>query len=138
MATSGSYTAIVTRDDLIVSAMRVIGKLGDTELPTPGETADVARFLNMLSKQWMGRQDFAPGLKMWTRYRGDLFLSSNKGVYTLSPSGDNWAVSVAAPLTPNLPNYNQATLVAAAAKNATTLSIGTTAILGVTIGDFVV
>jgi|SRR5882762_660488 len=138
MPSSGTYTFTVSRDDVIRSAMLNIGKIGDTESPTPNETTDCARFLNMMVKQWQGRQDFAPGLKMWTRYRGDLFLSSTRGFYTLSSSGDNWAVGVAAPLVTNTPNYNQATLVAAAAANATTLSVGTTAIAGITAADFVV
>jgi hypothetical protein len=138
MPSSGSYTFTVSRDDIIREAMLNIGKIGDTEGPTPTENTDCARKLNMLVKQWMGRMDFAPGLKMWTRYRGDLFLSSTKGVYTLSPTGDNWAVGVAAPLNPNTPNYNQAPLTVAAAINATVLTIGTTAIAGVTVGDFVV
>ena len=138
MATSGTYTFTVTRDDLIRDALQNIGKLGASDILTPQDTLDCARKPNMLVKQWMGKADFAPGLKMWTRVRGDLFLSSTKGVYTLSPTGDNWAASVAVPLNANTPNYNQANLTAAAAINATTLAIGTTAIAGVTANDFVV
>jgi hypothetical protein len=138
MATSGTYTFTVTRDDLIRDALQNIGKLGASDILAPQDTLDCARKLNMLVKQWMGKADFAPGLKMWTRVRGDLFLSSTKGVYTLSQTGDNWAASVAVPLNANTPNYNQANLTAAAAINATTLAIGTTAIAGVTANDFVV
>jgi hypothetical protein len=138
MSTSGTYTFTVTRDDIIREAMLNIGKLGSTDTIQPQETLDCARKLNMMVKQWMGRNDFAPGLKMWTRYRGDLFLSQTRGVYTLSPTGDNWAAGVAIVLNPNTPNYNQAQLTAAVAANATTLAIGTTAIAGLTIGDFIV
>lgn len=139
MATSGAYTFTVSRDDVIREAMLNIGKIGDTESPTPTETTDCARKLNMLLKQWMGRLDFAPGLKMWTRYRGDLFLSSSKGIYTLSPSGDNWAAGVAVNIgNLNIPNYNQATLTAAVAANGTVIRIGSVAAAGVTAGDFAV
>lgn len=90
MATSGVFVLTVTRDDIIREAMLNLGKLGDNEVPTPQETTDCARKLNMLVKQWMGKADFAPGLKMWTRKHGDLFLSSTTGQYSLGPSGDNW------------------------------------------------
>lgn len=90
MATSGVYTLAVSRDDLIREAMLNLGKLGDNEVPTAQETTDCARKLNMLVKQWMGKADFAPGLKMWTRKHSDLFLSSTTGQYNVGPSGDNW------------------------------------------------
>lgn len=92
MAIAGTYVFTVTRDDIIKTAMQDIGKLGEAELPTPQETTDCASRLNMLVKQWMGKMDFAPGLKMWTRKRGHLFLSNSTGKYNLGPSGDNWAI----------------------------------------------
>lgn len=94
MATSGSYDFTVTRDDIIRMAMLFIGKLGENEVPTASETDDCSTILNMMAKQWMGKQDFAPGLKMWTRRRGELMLSSTKGTYLLGPTGDDWAASV--------------------------------------------
>lgn len=90
MTTSGTYSFTVTRDDIIREAMLNIGKLGEAEVPTAQETTDCARKLNMLVKQWMGKADFAPGLKMWTRRHGDLFLSNATGQYNLGPTGDNW------------------------------------------------
>jgi hypothetical protein len=143
MATSNTYVFTISRDTAIRQAMLEIGKLGDTESPTPTETSDCAIRLNMLLKQWQGRQDFAPGLKMWTRARGDIFMSSTKGIYTLSPTGDNWAAGVAIPLgvpagNKNITNYNQAQLTAAVAINGTVLPVGSAAAAGFTIGDFVV
>lgn len=138
MATSGTYTYTVTRDTLVRNAMLTIGKIGGTEVPTPQELTDCSVFLNMLVRQWMGRQDFAPGLKMWSRYRGDLLLSSTKGVYTLSPTGDNWATAVTVPLTPNQPNLNETTTTAASAVNGTSLTVSTAAAAGVTVNDYVV
>jgi len=87
---SGTWNFTVSRDDIIREAMLNIGKVGEGTVITAGETADCARKLNMLVKQWMGKQDFAPGLKMWTRQRADLFLSSTQYVYELGPTGDNW------------------------------------------------
>jgi hypothetical protein len=138
MATSGQYTFTVTRDTVIRNAMLNIGKLGDTETPTPQETTDCSTFLNMMVRQWMGRQDFAPGLKMWSRYRGDLLLSSTKGIYTLSPTGDNWAAGVALPLNPNEPNLNETNTLTATIVGATALFVSLAAAAGFSVNDFVV
>lgn len=95
MALSGSWTFSVNRDEIIIEAMQNVGALGEAETPTTQENKDCARKLNMMVKQWMGSQDFAPGLKMWERQRGELFMTSTQGVYELGPnSQDNWAASV--------------------------------------------
>ncbi len=135
MSTSGTYTFTVTRDDLIREAMLNIGKLGTTATPTAQETTDCARKLNMIVKQWMGRQDYAPGLKMWTRVRGDLFLSSTKNTYALGPSGDNWAGGVAA-----LPGQNFGTdqLIAQTASGSAVLTVGVGSTGNYTQGDYIV
>lgn len=94
MALSGVWTFSVTRDDIIREAMLNIGAIGEAEIATAQEVTDCARKLNMMVKQWMGTQDFAPGLKMWERQRGDLFLTSSQGVYELGPNTvDNWSGS---------------------------------------------
>ena len=93
MATSGVYTFNVTRDDIIRDAMTNLGKLYESEVPTAQETTDCARKLNMMVKQWQGKSDFAPGLKVWTRERAFLFLQKNQYQYTVSSTTtDNWAV----------------------------------------------
>ena len=124
MTTSGIYTFSVNRDQIITMAMKLIGKLAEAETPTAQETSDCALLLNMMVKQWKGRSDFAPGLKMWKRSRADLFLSYTSGTYSLGPSGDKWAVSGS--------NYNR-TLSSAAAANATTLTVSS--ITNATNGD---
>lgn len=136
MTTSGTFVFTVSRDDIVREAMLNIGKIGATEVPDPTELTDCSRKLNMLVKQWMGRQDFAPGLKAFSIYRGDLFLSQSRYRYALGPSGD-WAGGITV-AQPNGENYNQATLTAAAAANATTITVGTTEIAQFTAGDYVV
>lgn len=116
MATSGSYVFSVTRDQLIRNAMLCIGALDGVEGPEPQEVTDCSMFLNMLVKQWQGIQDFAPGLKMWKRKRGELFLSNTTGQYSLGPSGDNWTNS-----------YSSRTLTSAAVASATTLAVSSIA-----------
>lgn len=126
MPTSGTYSFSVTRDDIINLAMLSIGKLGENETATAQETADCSLLLNAMCKQWMGKQDFAPGLKMWTRRRGNLFLSSSAGVYDIGPSGDNWTDD----------NYLSFRLTTANAGGSPTLNVGSTT--GVTNGDYLV
>jgi len=116
MATSGSYSFVVTTNDIVREAMLNIGKLGEAENPSAQEFADVSRKLNMLAKQWMAKQDFAPGLKMWKRRHGNLYLSNSTGQYNLGPSGDNWtntsfiqdttATAIAGATTISVPNAN--------------------------------
>jgi hypothetical protein len=88
---SGNYDFTVNAADIVREAMLNIGAIGEGEVATAQEYTDCLRKLNMIVKQWMGKQDFAPGLKMWTRQRGDLFLGWMKYQYQLGPTGDNWA-----------------------------------------------
>jgi hypothetical protein len=137
MATSGTYTYTVTRDDIIREALLNTGKLGATGYVSPQDTADCARKLNMLVKQWMGTQDFAPGLKAWTRARGDLFLSSMQYRYLLGPSGDNWAGGIAVSQDNGL-NYATTQLTVKAVAAATTLTVGVGNTSNFTAGDYLV
>lgn len=91
MSTSGTYSFGVTRDDIIRQALLNIKRLDPDEVPTAAETNDCARMLNMMCKQWMGKSDFAPGLKVWTRKRGSILLSTTTGKYTIGPSALGWS-----------------------------------------------
>ena len=93
MATSGTYSFTVSRDDIIRTAMLFLGKLDDTEVPTPTETNDLSRILNMIVKQWSGKGDGSASLKTWTRKRGYCCLQGNQYSYVLSPSTGQWANS---------------------------------------------
>ena len=124
MTTSGTYTFSVSRDDIIREAMLNLGKLGEAEVPTAQEVTDCARKLNMLVKQWMAKQDFAPGLKVWTRRHADLFLSNSTGQYNLGPSGDHWTNQ----------SYTR-TLTANAATSATALTVSS--IANAASGDYI-
>jgi hypothetical protein len=140
MALSNTYNFSVVRDDIIREAMLNIGAIGEAEVATAQEVSDCARKLNMLSKQWMGRQDFAPGLKMWTRQRADLFLSSTNNTYYLGPNGiianaNNWAAGVAA-----IPgaNYGQDQTIATTAAGSAVLTVGVGSTGNYTTGDYIV
>jgi hypothetical protein len=84
MTTSGVYTATINGQQLIRLAMVNIGELDEDEDPSPRQNNDVQTVLNMMVSQWMGKADFAPGLKVWTRKHGKVFLSNTGHKYDLS------------------------------------------------------
>lgn len=83
MATSGSTDFNVTRNDIINGALRALRLVSSGETAEPQEITDASEALNMLVKQWQGKADFAPGLKVWTRTRGVVFLEKGKSSYQL-------------------------------------------------------
>jgi len=99
MTTSGSFSFTVNRDQIIRDAMLNIGKLDELENPTAQDITDCNLKLNMLVKQWMGRTDFAPGLKVWKRKWGYLFLSNSTNQYTVGPNGTGWTNTFVRPVT---------------------------------------
>ncbi len=118
MTTSGSFSFTVNRGQIIRDAMLNIGQLDETEGPTPQETTDVALKLQMLIKQWMGKADFAPGLKVFTRRRGHLFLKNTVGPYVMGPSSTTgWTTDT--PATP------VTTVTAALGAGSVTVSLAT-------------
>lgn len=135
MSLSGSWSFSVSASDIIREMMLNVGAIGESETATAQEYNDCLRKLNMLCKQWMGTQDFAPGLKMWERQRADLFLSSTKGQYALGPTGDNWAAGVTAI---SGANYGTDQLSANAIAGATTLTLGVGSTSNYTAADFLV
>src|ERR1700692_131860 len=122
MASSGNYILTVTRDDIIREAMLNLGKLGEGEVPSPQETIDCARKLNMLVKQWQGKSDFSPGIKTWTRRRGFVFLHNTTGQYTVGPAATGWTNS-----------FTKLTTTLASAAGTNTITVASTT--GVTNGD---
>ena len=122
MTTSGIVTFSVTRDQIIQDAMYDCGALGVGENVNDNDLQFCSRRLNMLVKQWQGRQDFAPGLKMWSRKRGNLFLSGSSGQYTVGPGGTGWATS-----------FTQIATTAASASGSSTITVSS--ISGLSSGD---
>lgn len=122
MSTSGTYTFSVTRDQIITDAMLDCGALGVGESIADADLQFCARRLNMMVKQWCGTMDFAPGLKMWKRLNGNLFLSATTGTYTTGPAGSGWASS-----------FTQQSTTVAAAGGASTVTLASAA--GISSGD---
>jgi len=94
MATSGEYTITVTAQDLIKSAMRIIGVVASGEAPDADELKDARQALNFIILQLKGPPNYVkPGQMMWTRERTDLTLTA-KAVFDLKPSGGDCDIQV--------------------------------------------
>lgn len=93
-ATAGTNTFSVTRDLVIRQAMLNIGRLDPDESPSSQEISDISRVLNMVVKQWQGKADGGPGLKVFTRRHGHLFLQLTPK-YIVGPGATGWAEAFA-------------------------------------------
>ena len=116
MTTSGTVTFSVSRDDICKHAMYDCGALGIGETMSDDDLQLCAFRLNLLVKQLMGTIDLAPGLKVWSRRDGYLFLSNSMGTYSLGPSGVGWASS-----------FTQTTLATSAASGAGSIVVSSAA-----------
>jgi len=88
MATSGSISFSVSRDDIITEALELLGELAEGQSPSANALTSCSRTLNMMVKNWQ-----AEGLTLSALQRTYLFLEKNKSEYTLTSSGDNWTTS---------------------------------------------
>ena len=116
MATSGSYDYSVTASDIINKALTDIQVLKNGETVDNDDLTTALVSLNLMTKEWMGKPGYAPGLKRWTRKLGYLFLRQNKGIYaigTIANGGDYCCIG----------NYTQGTLTASAAGGASTVAV---------------
>ena len=125
MTTSGSVNFSIDRDEIIQEVLELNGVIGGPlETPSAHQIVTCSRSMNLIIKQWQGDHDFAPGLKMWSRKRGTLFLQKDQASYLLGPTGDNATAS-----------YKQTTIRIAAAALATTLEVVSTT--GMTAADYI-
>jgi hypothetical protein len=124
MARSGSYDYTVTAADIVKAALE------DIDVAKAGEDVDsddsvvALRTLNLMVKQWMGKGDIAPGLKVWTRKRGYIFPDAASEKYDLGSSGDHATLS-----------YGATTIDAAEASGQTVISVAATSQM--TVGDYI-
>lgn len=124
MATSGSVDFTVNRDEIIQAAMEAARAIGAGESIAAEDQVVAERELNLLVKMWQGVNDFAPGMKVWSRKRATLFLQKNTHQYSLGPSGDHWTSS-----------YVRTTLSADEATSSTAMDVTSTT--GMTVGDYI-
>jgi hypothetical protein len=112
VTTSASVDYSVDRDTIITAAMRKARVLGVDQNPNDNDITVCALALNLIVKQLQGRADFGANQKVWSRKTAYLFLQQGQSVYSVGPSGDNWATS-----------YSSTTLSAAKVASATSLSL---------------
>lgn len=95
MTTSASWDYSRTAAQIIASAYEDLGVIvpGGT-VATADSTMALAR-LNMIAKQYQGRSDGAPGLKIHTRQRITLFLAVGQQSYLVGPAATDARASTA-------------------------------------------
>lgn len=121
MATSGVVTYTATGTEIVRRAYLILGHIDEAGSPSSAQSSDALIALNHLVKSWSGQNDFAPGLKTWTRRRAVLFPNITASAYTLGPGGDHATET-----------YARTTLTAAASGTSLTVD----SITGITNGDF--
>jgi len=84
MATSGTTTFSVTRNDIIQSSLRLLGVLEEGTQPTANAIENASMVLNMMLKDWM-----TDGIKLWTVTELTIPLESNQTSYTIGPAATN-------------------------------------------------
>ncbi len=116
MTTSSSYNFTRTRNDIIFSALRKLGKVAAGIPPSTQDVNALADMLNCIMKQWIEED-----IPIWTLTQGILFLETAKTKYTLAGTAkvtDDWV---------------ETTLNTAASSGATTIVV--TSSTGMTVGD---
>jgi hypothetical protein len=126
VATSGTTTFSVTETEIISTAYEDAGIYGAGRTVGAEDYVLARKKLNMLVKQWASQIDFAPGLKMWTRRVGWLFLQKSQIEYDLGPTGDECAADsyVSTTLASNASGGAGSIVVASATGISSTMRIG--------------
>ena len=84
MATSGTTTFSVTRNDIITSALRVLGVIEIGSQPDAATIENASLVLNMMMKDWQ-----TDGIKLWTITEYTLPLIQNKTTYNIGSDSSN-------------------------------------------------
>lgn len=136
MSTSNSFNFFLRRNEMIKASMKFIRVLKAGREPTADQMSSFSDTLNLMLKQWQGRADFAPGLKVFQRKRLTLFLAKGQQRYLIGPASTDSRVTE---------QYGRTTISATEAIGQTVLSItsntdsltypGTTVTM--TAGDFI-
>jgi hypothetical protein len=92
MATSGTTTFTVTRDQIIEAALRSLAVLEEGATPGPNALETASFSLNLILKKWQSE-----GIKVWTIKEYILPLVPNQTSYTIGPSG-SYNLNAAKPL----------------------------------------
>lgn len=111
MATSGTATFNLTRNDICEKAARKVGALRSGAVMNPTMLAEFASDLNVMVKAWQGT-----GLHVWTVAEGILFPAVDQVRYALAKTGADNATN----------SYVETYISADEASGQTTISLGST------------
>ena len=114
MSTSNSYDYSITAADIIQAALEDIGVVAEGETVTASDSALCLKRLNFIAKQYQGKADGQPGLKVWTRQRIVLFLAKGQQSYTIGQAATDAKATTL---------YGRTTISAAEASGQTIISI---------------
>lgn len=117
MATSGSWNYSVDAAAVIKAAYEDLGVIEPGATVGSTDSAMALVRLNLIVKQWQGRTDFAPGLKVWTRRRVALFLEYGQQEYLVGPASTDSRCAT---------TWGHTTLDAAEAAGQTVISVAAT------------
>jgi len=81
MATSGSIDYTRTRNELLIGALRLIGKSGRGKTHSAADIDDAAEALELMIKAWQ-----ATGIHLWKVKHATLFITKGTGSYDLTGS----------------------------------------------------
>jgi len=116
----------MTAADVIQSAYEDLGEINPGATVAAPDLAMALNRLNQLTKQWQGKADHFPGLKVWTRQRLTLFPEVGKARYLVGPaSSDDRATA------------NTVVTLTTAARSASGTALSVALVTGVTNGDAV-
>jgi len=132
MTTSAVWTYSVTASDIITSALEDIEVIANGQTADANDVTTALRTLNLLVKQWQGKSDKFPGLKIWTRQRIAIPFVQNQSRYLIGPaSGDDRSgVQVGSSA---VATFKNATLTNAKTASATSVVLNSTS--GMTAAD---
>jgi hypothetical protein len=136
VTTSASWDFSLTAAQVISAAWEDMGVIEPGGTIASAHQTMALRRLNMLAKQWQGRSDMSPGMKVHTRQRITLFLAKGQQQYQIGPASTDARATTL---------YGRTTLSANEALGQTDLSItsntDTTTFPGTTVtmtnGDFI-
>lgn len=120
MATSGSYDALYTRNEIITEALELIGVLEVGETANADDVASCARTLNMMVKFWQSR-----GIAIWRNTEIYVFLQEDTASYTLGPTGTS----------PATESFTKTEIATAGSSGASTITVDS--ITGISASDVI-
>lgn len=135
MSTSNSWDFSLTATQLIQVAFEDLGVVSPGVAPSTAQATMALTRLGLIAKQFQGNIDGAPGVKVHTRQRINLFLAKGQQQYSIGPASGDARSTTQYGRTTVATAYVSGTSLSVAAVTDTTTFPGTT--VSMTSGDFI-